>query len=110
MYEALQCFAKDDLRSILQTIQPYCAPTSRILFGSVPDADRVWNFYNTAERREEYFRRSADGTEAIGTWWQKSDIENCAEQFGFSVQFLAQPSILHTAHYRFDVLLLPIRS
>lgn len=108
MYEALQCFTSADLITILSALQQFCLSETRILLGSVPDIDRIWNFYNTPERKDEYFRRSAEGTEAIGTWWSKAEIEESARQTGFSAQFLTQPALLHTSHYRFDVLLKPI--
>ena len=108
MYEALQCFSKDELTAILRTLRGFCGPNSVIFLGSVPDATRIWNFYNTPARRDEYYRRSAEGTEAIGTWWEKLTIEASAVKSGFSTEFRSQPSILHTSHYRFDVLLKPI--
>lgn len=107
MYEALQCFAKVEISTILEQLRPLCRKDSTIFIGSVPDADRIWDFYNTPERRTEYYERVADGTEAIGTWWEKNEIEVSATQAGYSVEFRPQPSILHTAHYRFDMLLMP---
>ena len=103
VYEALQYFRTEDLRLILRLARKILPHDGLVLFGSIPDAEKLWSFYNTPDRQAEYFRRMAEGTEAIGTWWNKQELREIAENEGFSVEILAQKRTLHTAHYRFDV-------
>lgn len=105
MYEALQCFDEADFPRILDTLIPLCAGNAILFFGSVPDIDLIWEFYNTEERRAEYYARLEEGTEAIGTWWNRQYLENIAHSKGFTVKFKSQNPALHTAHYRFDFIL-----
>lgn len=105
MYEALQHFREDQLASLLQTVSRTAAGWVSLYIASIPDKNRLWSFYNTPERRQEYHRRVADGTEAIGTWWTQRFISEVAEAEGCECAYITQRPELHTAHYRFDVLL-----
>jgi len=105
MYEALQHFEVTQLTDILNLIDKVSEPNATILLASIPDKNLIWEFYNTDERREEYYKRKAAGNEAIGTWWERNFLEEVSQAHGYRVQFLTQNPLLHTAHYRFDLLL-----
>ena len=107
MYEALQHLSSADTQSLLLTLRQSASAGAPVLFASVPDRDHLWTFYNTPERREEYHRRVADGTEAIGHWWTKSELASLGESFGYVVQCTTPNPDLHGAHYRFDALFVP---
>jgi cyclopropane fatty-acyl-phospholipid synthase-like methyltransferase len=102
LYEGLQYFRREDLRLILQFARNILPNDGLVFFGSIPDAEKIWSFYNTPDRKAEYLRRMAEGTEAIGTWWNKQQLREIGEDEGFSVEILTQKRTLHTAHYRFD--------
>lgn len=105
MYEAFQHFSRDEAQSLLAALAE-CAPANfRLFLGSIPDRTKLYDFYNTPERRQEYERRVRDGTEAIGTWWLDSEVKDIAETAGFSCAIVPQYATLYTAHYRFDALL-----
>jgi 2-polyprenyl-3-methyl-5-hydroxy-6-metoxy-1,4-benzoquinol methylase len=103
MYEALQHFEKDDLQRILELILEISSSNAVIFIGSIPDKDKLWEFYDTDERREEYRRRKSQNQEAIGTWWNRKYVEDVCLQNGLECEFLSQNKILHSARYRFDV-------
>jgi 2-polyprenyl-3-methyl-5-hydroxy-6-metoxy-1,4-benzoquinol methylase len=105
MYEALQHFEDSQFVDILNLLGQVSAPNATILLASVPDKNLLWEFYNTDERRDDYYKRRAAGNEAIGTWWERSYLKKAAQDRGYTVGFLNQNSLLHTAHYRFDLLL-----
>jgi 2-polyprenyl-3-methyl-5-hydroxy-6-metoxy-1,4-benzoquinol methylase len=105
MYEALQHLRLEDLSLLLRLAKTILPPGGLLFLGSIPDVAKLWNFYNTAERSAEYFRRSAQGTEAIGTWWDQEQLCEICESQGFLAEILSQSSVLHTAHYRFDALI-----
>lgn len=103
MYGALQHFRPDELLTILTTILELSRDEVIILFGSVPDKSRLWKFYNTAARRFDFIKRTLEGREAIGTWWDKRLIQRICDRMGRRCEFLQQHTMLHTSHYRFDV-------
>jgi cyclopropane fatty-acyl-phospholipid synthase-like methyltransferase len=105
MYEALQHFEEHDLQRILELVLEISSSNPLFFIGSIPDADKLWDFYNTEERRADYRRRKSQGEEAIGTWWSRDYIADVCLQNGLECEFLSQNQILHSAHYRFDVRL-----
>lgn len=105
MYEAFQHFNRDEAQTLLRALATNAQTSFRLFLGSIPDRARLYDFYNTVERRQEYERRLKDSTEAIGTWWLGSEINEIAEAAGFSCAIIPQHDALYTAHYRFDALL-----
>lgn len=105
MYDSLQHFSEDEWPALLDQLLATTAPGSVAFFGGVPDIDRIWEFYNTEERRQDYYRRKREGREAIGTWWNRLTVERAALEKGFECDILPQPPSVNTAHYRFNVRL-----
>lgn len=105
MYEALQHFEVEELGKILTVIKNVSVPNVKIFFGSIPDLHKIWKFYDTKKRRVEYKKRIAEDSEAIGTWWNSQAIFDTAKAIGLNCAPVLQDRILHTAHYRFDVLM-----
>ena len=107
IYEALQHLSLKQTEQLFEQLANLPVPLSKFLLGAIPDSKRIWNFYNTAKRREEYMRRCENGTEAIGHWWNREELEDLANDFGFKVQFIEQSASQHGSHYRFDMICLP---
>jgi|APTNR8051073442_1049403.scaffolds.fasta_scaffold39611_2 cyclopropane fatty-acyl-phospholipid synthase-like methyltransferase len=105
MYEAFQHFSQDEAQALLSALGAHMPVNFRLFLGSIPDRTRLYDFYNTPERRLEYEQRVRDGTEAIGTWWLVSEVNEIAKAAGFSCAIFRQHDSLYTAHYRFDALL-----
>jgi SAM-dependent methyltransferase len=103
MYEGLQYFHEDQLSDLMQTLLALSNESVVMLFGGVPDKNKIWDFYDTPERQREYEARKAQGMEAIGTWWEKSFIGQICNDYRLHCEFLPQYELSHTAHYRFDV-------
>ena len=104
MYEALQHFDDKEFREVLKKMARL-DEGFQIFLGSIPDKSRLFDFYNTEARRAEYEYRTSKGNEAIGTWWNRADVQRIAEQCGYTCVTLPQNRKLYTAHYRFDALL-----
>lgn len=107
IYEALQHFDANQAEEVLAQIGKLSRPPQRLYIASVPDAARIWNYYDTAARREEYERRVSAGTEAIGHWWHKQELEQLLVRHDYRVVFCEQSPQLHSAHYRFDAVAVP---
>jgi len=108
LYEGLQHLTPDDAGHMLRQVGASASALAPVLFGSVPDEERLWRFYDTPERQAEYRRRVADGTEAIGRWWRREELSALGDRLGYRVEFRAQNPLLHTAHYRVDCLFTPV--
>lgn len=106
MNACVQYFEMNELKKLLTNILNHKS-LSRIYLTSIPDKARLWDFYNTPERKSDYIRRMKHGSDAIGTWWDRHELNLMAESLGFKTACFDQPPDLDTAHYRFDALLIP---
>ena len=102
MYEALQLFSIDMFTQLLK-IMSVCSG-AKFFIGSVPDKDRLWDYYDTEEKKLFYHKCEDENNSHMGHWWMKSDLESLALENGFKVTFLSQYSQLYTSYYRFDCL------
>jgi cyclopropane fatty-acyl-phospholipid synthase-like methyltransferase len=104
---AFQYFDSDKARALLASLRAVVPPRCRLFLEDIPDAARLFDFYNTPERQAEYRRRIADGTEAIGHWWSADDLVRLAASEGFDCRIITQPAQRFRTHYRFDAMLRP---
>ena len=104
MNSALQLFNKPDLEALLAALDKLRDGPMDLFFTDVPDADRLFAFYNTPERRAEYERRRAEGTEAIGTWWGQADVMQVLDRAGYDAVVVELAPDRYASHYRFDLL------
>jgi SAM-dependent methyltransferase len=105
-YASLAYFSKDELVTILSNLKK--SKTEKIYIGSILDKNKKHKFFNTFRRRIHYLfnyliLRNDLG---LGKWWSKREIIKIAVSQGFNIEILNQNPILHTAHYRFDALLI----
>jgi cyclopropane fatty-acyl-phospholipid synthase-like methyltransferase len=106
-YEALAFLNLSEFDDLLTQLSRLANDAPTILFGSILDRDRIWNFFNTMRRKWFYlfhikFRRKEVG---LGRWWRRQEVVQIANAHGFQCDLLDQPPQLHTAHYRFDAVL-----
>jgi cyclopropane fatty-acyl-phospholipid synthase-like methyltransferase len=102
---AFQYFDADRATILLRRLKSIASRSFRLFLEGVPDKDRLFCFYNTPERAAEYHRRKADGTEAIGEWWDARSLIEVSEAEGYTCRPIAQDPSRVNAHYRFDALL-----
>jgi hypothetical protein len=67
--------------------------------------DRKWNFFDTEERKRQYFDSLLSGTDPLGTWYYKDYFKYLAKRHGLGFECMDQKHELYTGHYRFDCLL-----
>lgn len=103
LLESLHYFQPEQLPPILRALCEITGPDAVFYFSGVTDAERKWAFFDTDERRAEHARRVAEGTDVMGHWWHREEIEAPAAALGLRCEFLDQDPALNTAHYRFDV-------
>jgi SAM-dependent methyltransferase len=103
MNAGLQYFTEPMADRLLASLRRL-ARDLELLFTAVPDADKLEKFYNTPERRADYERRTAEGNEAIGTWWNRDHLISIFKRAGYLASAIDLDPTLTSAHYRFDVL------
>lgn len=105
MYEALQFFDGKMLKDLLVRITS-SKNTFSLFIGSIPNQEKIFEFYNTQERKKYYFNEVLNnGKFHIGNWWYKEQIQYLCEDLGLACKIIEQDKSLHTAHYRFDCLI-----
>lgn len=104
MQEALQHLTPEQTEALFASLAASPSGRAGIYLGSIPDVARLRRFYDTSERYADYLARTANGTEAVGTWWSGADAVALAERHGYKARIVAQHPALHTAHYRFDLV------
>ena len=105
-YASLAYFSKEELIDLLLKLKD--AKIELIYIGSILDKQKKFKYFNTFRRRVHFLlnyliMRNDLG---LGNWWSKNEIIKIAEAQGFKIEIKKQNSILHTAHYRFDALLI----
>ncbi len=106
MYEALQHFKPRDFAHILESAKRLFKNDIHILLCSIPDRSRKWTYYNTVSRKLSYIMDSlSPNRRCLGTWWDSSRIIQSCKDAGLTARIIPQNSLLHTSHYRFDVLI-----
>ena len=101
---ALQYFDATAAGELLKRLRAVAAPDFRLFIEGIPDQERIFDFYNTPERQQEYKKRKAEGTEHLGNWWSRSTLSELARSHGFDCTTIAQGTSRVCAHYRFDAL------
>jgi cyclopropane fatty-acyl-phospholipid synthase-like methyltransferase len=105
MYEVIQHLNYKELRKLLIEFNEELGNFT-FFIGSIPDAEKLLQFYNTKERKKYYFNEVLEnGKFHIGNWWYKEQLEYLCEDLDLECKMIKQNSKLHTSHYRFDCLI-----
>ena len=106
-YEALAFLEPEDLDALLAELDKVTVENPIILFGSVLDKTRRWNFFNTLRRKVVYMVKIVilKREVGLGRWWKPSEVQEAASRQRMQAKVVPQDSSLHTAHYRFDIKL-----
>ena len=106
-YASLAYFEPAQLIQILQFINCVSAAECSVLIGSILDKSSKFKYFNTIKRRFHYFvnyvilRKDL----GLGRWWSKKELKRIACMCNYYIDFTNQDKLLHTAHYRYDILL-----
>jgi ubiquinone/menaquinone biosynthesis C-methylase UbiE len=104
MNESLQHFAEDDFAKVLDNFLAVSEDQALFYITGIPEKKNLFAFYDTEERRKDYYERVANGTEAVGTWWERDFLVEVATAKGLQLKPLNQPADYYTSHYRFDAI------
>jgi len=104
-YFSIQHFSYKETIEILMNIHRWLKKGGCVYIGDIPNLNQIWKFYNTTERRTEYFHSIIKSVPIIGTWFQPQFFTNAADLIGYKKsKIITQPSNFLNAHYRFDFI------
>ncbi len=103
MYEVLQHFSYGRFRQLLRALQTHLR-AFRFFIGGIPDAHRLFKFYNDDEKKRFYFNTLEQEQPHMGTWWYADHLQMVCEELGLASKIIEQHPDLYTAHYRFDFI------
>lgn len=102
---ALQHFSHAQAIRLFKKLANWLQPSGILLITDILDVQRKWNFFNSLEREEIYFRNTMEGTPVLGTWFDRVWLEKLARNAGFKrAKTLDQPKEFWYSHYRIDLL------
>lgn len=106
IYAGIQYFSEQQIVCLFDKVAR-CLQTSGLFYlGDVPDADRIWAFFNSPEREKAYFNSVRDDKPIIGTWLHSDWLLKLASHVGFAhSRIIPQPADFPYAHYRFDMIM-----
>ncbi len=109
LYEVIQHLTLEEFRKFIFNISSSAKLGSRIFIGGVPEKKRIRNFYNTNSKYRYFLESEKKETPHLGSWWSQKELFDIALHSGWNYEFIAQPSKLYTAHYRFDCIFTKIQ-
>lgn len=107
VYAGIQYLNYSETIQLLEKIYNWLQPGGKLLLGDVPDQHRLWNFYNTPERRKTYISNVKNNSPIVGTWFTREFFDAASEAIGFSMSmYLPQPENHIYANFRYDYLII----
>jgi cyclopropane fatty-acyl-phospholipid synthase-like methyltransferase len=112
MSDAMGSFDEVTLPHLLPSLKCLCKDNAPILLTGVPDDGRKWRFYDNWRRRWTYLYRIKllRRDPGVGKWWSRNRLQTLCAKAGLRCEFRDQNAMLHSAHYRMDVLLIPAKA
>ena len=105
LYEVLQHLSLIESDKLLAILKGITSKKSTIFIGGILDMDKKWSFFDTVERKSQYFDSLLLGTDPLGTWYYKDYFKYLAGRHNLNVECKNQDDELYTSHYRFDCVL-----
>ena len=103
IYASIQYLSHREACSLIESVARWLRDGGFFFIGDVPDRGRMWNFFDTPERRRVYFDSVKNEEPILGTWFDPQWLVAAAEHCGFEAEIRLQPDQLPNSHYRFDL-------
>ena len=105
IYAGIQYLSEREVVLLFQNMLRWLRPEGLLFIGDVPDRARLWAFYDTPQRRSQYFDNYAKDQDVVGTWFDPLWLRYLAESIGFrNAETIPQPAGQIYAHFRFDMM------
>lgn len=104
-YAGVQYLSHAETTQLFVKLSSWLSDDGRLYLGDIPDQDKIWEFYNTPERRSVYFENIANHKAIVGTWYDHRWLENLAKYAGFrTADTIGQPNDQIYSWFRFDLV------
>jgi len=105
-YEALAFFNEDEFLKLIDDIRSITEGVALVYFASVLDYSKRFNFFNTFRRKLLYYKIKFTSIDfGLGYWWKMKAIEKICRKRKIELELFEQNELLHTSHFRTDILL-----
>lgn len=105
-YFAIQHLSEAEAVQLFEKMYLWLKKGGAIYIGDIPDQDKLFEFFNTKERKNIFYQSLKDNKPIIGTWFTKKFFLELAKVQKFkSAKIIVQPKYCINSHYRFDLLL-----
>lgn len=104
--DSLAYFSVEELEEMLQLIVGISGNDFHFLLRGVPNAELMWNYYNTEERKQKYLADKAKGdytNDGMGRWWLPEEIENICK--ALNLKYIIHNQDASLSNYRMDVMI-----
>lgn len=108
IYDALAYFNADEINKLLKTIlELFGNRNFTILFASILDKNKRWNFFNTFFRKINYFIniKLFRNNKGLGKWWTEKEILAICKANKLYCKIYDQNKLLYTSHYRINAVI-----
>jgi cyclopropane fatty-acyl-phospholipid synthase-like methyltransferase len=105
IYAGIQYFSNKETITLFQNIFNWLKPGGVLFIGDIPDLSKLWDFYNTRERKQVYFENVLNDKSIVGNWFDRIWLDNLTTFLGFEKgEFIKQDSKLIYSDFRFDFI------
>jgi len=105
IYAGIQYLNNKESVQLLKRIYNWVKPGGTVFIGDIPDISKLWNFYDSEERKRVYFENVLNDTAIIGYWYDKNWLESLTSFIGFEEGVtITQDSKLINSNFRYDFL------
>lgn len=101
--DAIAYFSPEDLSLVIERISDI-SKDFHFYITNIPNNEKKWDFYNTAERKEKYLNAIESGDiflGGMGRWWEASELSHIAKKYGLKLDI---QELDNEYSYRFNVL------
>lgn len=103
---SLQYFDKSGQgEKVISEMLKVLKPRGKIFIGDIPNHQKKWNYYNSISKRFFYITSKLKGTNRMGKFWKKEELDSLCKTFNVNGLYINQEDILPYSHYRFDYLI-----
>lgn len=104
-YAGIQYINEEDIITMINKILHWMKPNGILLIGDIPDRKKIWQYFDSADRKSLYFKSLEKREPIIGTWLDSEWIENLCISSGFkSAKAVEQNKNLIYSDFRYDLV------
>lgn len=89
------------IKEMIQVLKP----NGLLFIGDIPNHQKIWTYYNSFAKRFFYITSKLRGTNRMGKFWQKEELDTICKKLNVKGKFITQEEKLPYSHYRFDYLI-----